>query len=111
MLDGWAWCGYHRYVGKRPSAGDIAVVMAELGRRGAAAKNGAMTPGERRELAKKAAAARWGKNGTAAALATETELAESTSQTPKNPQLFRDGADQRNHERNLRRQERRLGKA
>jgi len=84
--------------------------MAELGRRGAAALNGALTPEQRRQSAKKAAAARWGTNGTAAALAPDTESAESTGQSLKNPQLFRDGADQRNHERNLRRQERRSKK-
>jgi hypothetical protein len=51
-------------MGKRPSTEDISTVMSELGRRGAAAKNGAMTPEERRELARKAAGIRWsGKNG------------------------------------------------
>ena len=36
-------------------------MMAEMGRRGAASKNRAMTPEQRGELARKAARARWGK--------------------------------------------------
>jgi hypothetical protein len=70
-------------VGKPPTDADISKVMAELGRRGAAAVNGALTPEQRRQSAKKAAAARWGKNGTAAAIEPDTELVESTSQTKK----------------------------
>jgi len=50
-----------RAMKKSPTAEDIATVMAEMGRRGAASKNRAMTPEQRGELARKAARARWGK--------------------------------------------------
>jgi hypothetical protein len=51
--------------------------------------------------------ARKAKRKTAAALEPDTELAESPT---SNSKLFRDGVDQRNHERNLRLQEKQLKK-
>ncbi len=79
------------------------------GKLGAKARMEKLTPEQRTEYARNAGKKRWEGNGTAAALETETESAESTSQSHN--ELFRDGADQRNHERNLKRQERKLRKA
>jgi hypothetical protein len=66
-----------------------------------------LTPARRSEIAKTAVNAREAKRKTAAALEPDTKLAESPS---SNSKLFRDGADQRNHERNVRLQEKRLKK-
>jgi hypothetical protein len=43
----------------KPNDRDISRVMAELGKRGAAAKNGAMSAEQRKALATKAARVRW----------------------------------------------------
>jgi hypothetical protein len=82
---------------------------AALGRIGGKNRASVLTAEERRAIARQGGLAKAANraNGTAAALVPETELAESPISTSK---LFRDGVDQRNHERNLRRQERRLKK-
>ncbi len=83
---------------------------ARGGKLGAKARMEKLTPEQRSAIAKHAVSVRESKrNGTAAALVTETEPAESASQILQNYNS-RDGADQRNHERNLKRQEKRLAK-
>ena len=53
------------------------------GKLGAKARMEKLTPEQRTEYARNAGKNRWKSNGTAAALETETEFAESTSQTKK----------------------------
>jgi hypothetical protein len=81
---------------------------ARGGRMGAKARMEKLTPEQRTEYARNAAKSRWkAQNGTAAALEPDTKLAGSSN---SNSKLFRDGTDQRNHEHNLRLQEKRLKK-
>lgn len=53
------------------------------GKIGAKARMEKLTPEQRTQYARNAGKNRWKQNGTAAALATETELAEARSQTKK----------------------------
>ena len=57
------------------------------GKIGAKARMEKLTPEQRTQYARNAGKKRWA-NGTAAALETETELAESTSQTKKRKPLI-----------------------
>jgi hypothetical protein len=62
------------------------LTLADAGRLGGKARAKALTAEQRQEIARNAINARWDRvraNGTAAALETETELTESTSQTKK----------------------------
>jgi hypothetical protein len=48
---------------KEPTAEMVKEVFSMLGRRGGPARAKALTPAQRKAIAKKAAAARWGKKG------------------------------------------------
>lgn len=88
---------------------------AALGRIGGKARAQKLDAKERQRIARLGGLAKAQQNGASrnpAGLADRT-AAPATGSAPKRSSdgLFRDGADQRNHERNLKRQERRLKKA